>query len=338
MNEHDQRAQTLRIPPSGIASRAGDFADLHFLSASFNGTGRGVTSASVSGLVARGVKVLSPALTATAVHLLVLLVEHVYDADRWQSGRLTVLPGNRRLALMLGIDERSVRRLLRLLEDNRWLVRRYTNTNRRSGDAGIDLRPLAARLAELHEAVAFLEEEIQAARVEDIDLRDDVPKRNVESAQGDSNDHLESYKLNPSSSNSVQGREGVKPDADPICGADDLELIAAVVQASPTLQANLTPAELMDAIGEDPSPQTIHAVARSVSWIMQSQVRLRHFVWKTALEQHGWAAIAAVCVAVDRRGVKNPAGYLHSMLQASELRRTIWLNLKALADQEAGHA
>ncbi len=114
-------------------------------------------------------------------------------------------------------------------------------------------------------------------------------------------------------------------------------LIAAMVQGSPSLQANLTPAELMDALSENPTSSAIQAVARAVNWMMTNQVRLRAVVWKEALQTHGWAAMAAVCIAVDRHGVKNPAGYLHSMFKASHLRRTIRLNLRALIDQEIGH-
>ncbi len=325
---------TQSLSPTGIAARAKEFPKLAFLANSFNGTNDGVTAASVAGLVLKGIKVLSPALPSTTVHLLSLLVEHVYDSDRWLTGKLTVMPGNRRLARMMSCDERHIRRLLRLLEDNHWIVRVYSNTNRRSGDAGIDLRPLAARLAELHEAVIFLEDQIKAEREENIEVRNDALERREESSQGDSDVPLESYNLNPGSMNLVQRPGSVSG----VSNSDDQALIVAMVKGSPSLQANMTPAELMDALSDNPSPSAVQAVARSVNWMMTNQVRLRAVVWKDALQTHGWAAMAAVCVAVDRHGVKNPAGYLHSMFKASHLRRTIRLNLRALIEQEAGHA
>ena len=130
--------------PRGIASRACNFAELESSSESYRGM-EGISSAAVTGMVLRGVRVLCPALTPSAVHLLALLAEHVYQADRWRTGKLRVTASNGRLAHMLGVSERAVRRLLALLEANRWIVRRYNNANRRGDIAGIDLRPLAAR-------------------------------------------------------------------------------------------------------------------------------------------------------------------------------------------------
>ena len=79
----------------GLANRSDTFPDLE---ASARGASApGATTASVTGLVLRGVKVLTPALTPAAVHLLALLVEHVHGDDRWRLGRLRVVPSNARL-------------------------------------------------------------------------------------------------------------------------------------------------------------------------------------------------------------------------------------------------
>ncbi|SOD99419.1 Replication protein C N-terminal domain-containing protein [Caenispirillum bisanense] len=149
--------------PAGIARRTETYAELE---ASARGVSApGVTTAAVTGLVLRGVKVLTPALTPAAVHLLALLVEHVHGDDRWRLGRLRVVPSNARLAAMMGTCGRGIRRLLSLLEANHWIVRRYTASNRRSRpQAGIDLAPVAARLADLREAVVWVAEEGREAR------------------------------------------------------------------------------------------------------------------------------------------------------------------------------
>ncbi|WP_156488261.1 hypothetical protein [Thalassospira xiamenensis] len=57
-----------------------------------------------------------------------------------------------------------------------------------------------------------------------------------------------------------------------------------------------------------------------------------------ALDKHGWAALAAVVVAVDRQGVRDPASYLYSMLKAARLRDTVRHSLRALESQEGGYA
>lgn len=116
----------------------------------------GVTTAAVTGLIARAVKVLCPALSPAAVHLLILLVEHVHGDEKWRQGRLRVIPSNARLAMMLGTCERRVRSLLALLEANHWIIRRYTEANRRNRpEAGMDLAPVAAPLDRLAAAVGI---------------------------------------------------------------------------------------------------------------------------------------------------------------------------------------
>mgnify|MGYP006902922039 CR=1 FL=1 len=80
------------------------------------------------------------------------------------------------------------------------------------------------------------------------------------------------------------------------------------------------------------------AVSRAVSWLLCSQVRLRPQLWQSAIRAHGWAALAAVLVAVDRQGVRDPAAYLCTMLRSSCLRETVGHNLRALIVQAPGHA
>ncbi|KJS45743.1 MAG: hypothetical protein VR70_00165 [Rhodospirillaceae bacterium BRH_c57] len=82
--------------------------------------------------------------------------EHVHGDEKWRQGRLRVIPSNARLAMMLGTCERRVRSLLALLEANHWIIRRYTEANRRNRpEAGIDLAPVAARLDRLAAAVGI---------------------------------------------------------------------------------------------------------------------------------------------------------------------------------------
>ncbi|HAI30383.1 MAG TPA: hypothetical protein DCM48_12705, partial [Thalassospira sp.] len=86
---------------TGIAERTDTYKELLSLADSFNGTAD-VTTASVVGLVSRAIAQRSPCLTDLSVRLLIVLIEHVYDEKSWRSGRLTVFPGNRRLAEITG--------------------------------------------------------------------------------------------------------------------------------------------------------------------------------------------------------------------------------------------
>ena len=344
---------------TGIAARTDTYEDLLRLADSFGGA-REVTTASVVGLVSRAIAQRSPCLTDLSVRLLVVLIEHVYDEKAWRSGRLTVFPGNRRLAEITGKNERSIRRALSLLEANHWIIRRYTETNTRaSGNAGIDLRPVAARLYELRQAENFLDEKIEAAREYKRQERDDLArmeaqqkpvsetqkehKEHKESGGADTSVHHKSYKLNPGSTNLVQsgasqatlghGSNSSFNDIDV-----DTEILFLMVQSSPTLQKQLTAAELCELVGPEPSGAAIQSVVSAVRWILTNQVKLRPAVWRVALDKHGWAALAAVVVAVDRQGVRDPASYLYSMLKAARLRDTVRHSLRALERQEGGYA
>lgn len=341
---------------TGIAERTDTYKDLLSLADSFNGA-NDVTTASVVGLVSRAIAQRSPCLTDLSVRLLIVLIEHVYDEKAWRSGRLTVFPGNKRLAEITGKNERSIRRALALLEANHWIIRRYTETNTRaSGNAGIDLRPVAARLYELRQAENFLEEKIEASRERKRQERDDLARlearKKVEESQSkeqkesggeDSSVHRKSYKLNPGSSNLVQSGAsqatlGQRSD-NSISDIDvDTEILFLMVQASPSLQKQLSAAELCELVGPEPSGDAIQSVVSAVRWILTNQVKLRPAVWRVALDKHGWAALAAVVVAVDRQGVRDPASYLYSMLKAARLRDTVRHSLRALESQEGGYA
>jgi hypothetical protein len=335
--------------PRGIAQRACDFAELENTAQSYVGMER-VSSAAVTGLVLRGVRILCPALTPSAVHLLALLAEHVYQADRWRTGRLRVTASNGRLAHMLGVSERAVRRLLALLEANHWLVRRYNQGNRRGDIAGIDLRPLAARLGDLQQAEMAVAEAAAERRARIREVRDDVGthtkdrERTQCATQEDPNVRLKSYNINPGLTDLVQGQaegEGGKracskapsPDIE-----DDQKLILLMAEASPTLQRQLAPDELQELLEAEPSPRTLIAVSRAVTWLLRGHVPLRPPVWRSAVKRHGWAALAAVLVAVDRQGVRDPAAYLTAMLRSSCLRETVRHNLRALRIQAPGRA
>ena len=307
----------------------------------------GISSAAVTGMVLRGVRVLCPALTPSAVHLLALLAEHVYQADRWRTGKLRVTASNGRLAHMLGVSERAVRRLLALLEANRWIVRRYNNANRRGDIAGIDLRPLAARLGELQHAEMVVAKEAAErrakAKAERVDVVDEQC-RTKPATQQDSNVHLKSYTLNPGLTDLVQDqaeRKGGK--ALPLSSLStkfdaDQNLVLLMAEASPTLQRQLAPENLQELLDARPTPQTFLAVSRAITWLLRGHIRLRPAFWQRALQQHGWAALAAVLVAVDRQGVRDPAAYLCAMLRSTCLRETVVHNLRALLSQTTGHA
>jgi hypothetical protein len=346
--------ETKSVP--GLAGRTESYGDLLALCDGFTGC-NDVTTASVVGLISRAISCLSPCLTDLSVRVLILLIEHVYDVRAWRSGRLTVWPGNRRLAELTGKNERSIRRALSLLEANHWIVRRYSVTNRRSdGNAGIDLRPVAARLHELRQAAEFLERKIESAREQAKAERDDLEMTKAsqaaslsldevskESGVVDASVHLKSYKINPGSTNLVQdGASQATPGQRSCPEISDLdvdgEILFLMVQASPTLQKQLTAAELCDLVGPAPSAASIQSVVAAVRWTLSNQIKLRPSVWQFAQAKHGWAALAAVMVAVDRQGVRDPAGYLYAMLKSARLRDTVRHNLRAVEQQESGHA
>jgi hypothetical protein len=254
------------------------------------------------------------------------------------------------LAELTGKNERSIRRALCLLEANHWIVRRYSASNRRSdGNAGIDLRPLAARLHELRQAAEFIEQKIESAREQAKAERDDLAMTNepddgaIESGVVDISVLLKSYKINPGSTNLVQGGATQATSGQRSCPtisslAVDSEILFLMVQASPTLQKQLTAAELCDLMGPEPSSASVQAVATAVKSILSRHIKLRPAVWQVALAKHGWAALAAVMVAVERHGVRDPAGYLYAMLKSARLRDTVRHNLRAIEQQESGRA
>ncbi len=109
-------------------------------------------------------------------------------------------------------------------------------------------------------------------------------------------------------------------------------------KGSPTLQRQLESAHLEELLCGEPSHTALQDVSRSIGWLVRQYVRIRPDAWQKAVERHGWAALAAVLVAVDRQGIKNPGAYLFSMLQSSILRQTIHHNLRSLCRQGGGNA
>lgn len=382
-HEQDIVIDLAQVP--GLAVRPTDFEQLETLCTAFDGA-NGFTTAAVTGLVLRTIRriehfdvdgVSQGPLPLAAVLLLAQLVEMVYDDKggliRWSSGEarsLMVFPGNGYLERMMGVEQRTIRRLLKLLEEHHWIVRRYNKGNKRKDVGGIDLRPLAARLQQLQEAWMTLTRDrqiaLELARAERDDLEalqmaalsaaagglsalqdggedgDETSivitsKEQKGSGREDRDVHLKSYKLrNPGSTSPVQkGAPQVEGGVaasrtGPNRFVPDDELMALMVAASPTLQRSLGAGELIN-----PSPV---AVARAVTWILRSEVKLRPGAWEAGIKQHGFAALAAVVVAVDREGVDNPAGYLHAMLKAARLRTTVMHSLRRLLNQPTGRA
>ncbi|WP_176525348.1 helix-turn-helix domain-containing protein [Caenispirillum bisanense] len=282
----------------------------------------------MTGLVLRGVKVLTPALTPAAVHLLALLVEHVHGDDRWRLGRLRVVPSNARLAAMMGTCERGIRRLLSLLEANHWIVRRYTASNRRSRpQAGIDLAPVAARLADLREAVAWVAEEGRDARRQADAERPDGRKE--QSGREDKSVLLKSYSRTPKPSASVQPAEA---------GADASavgELVSLMLHASPRLQGLLSAHDLIDLQRPRPPAPALNRLTVVVG-VFVRELGLSSGIWTEALARHGWAALAAAVVVMERQEVKRRAGYLRSMLRHPKLADTVRHSLRRLVDGGRG--
>jgi hypothetical protein len=308
----------------GIASRSDTYADL--VEDVRGARAEGVTTAAVTGLVLRGVRVLAPALSPAAVHLLALLCEHVYGDDRWRKGKLTVCPGNARLALMMGRSERDVRRLLNLLEANHWIIRRYSASNRRSGQAGIDLAPVAARLTELREAVTWVSEAVQDAR--DQAAAERLDGGMDQSAQEDGSVLLKSYTGNPDLKGLVQA-DGGQADCRP--RGSDGALIALMVEASPVLQEQLGPNDVLALMGARPPSVVLTRLANAVGHIVRCRIGLKADAWTEGLTKHGWAAMAAAIVAVERQGVKRRAGYLRTMLRYPQLTDTVSHSLRRLS-------
>lgn len=307
---------------AGIARRTETFPELEATARDVSAPG--VTTAAVTGLVLRGVKVLTPALTPAAVHLLALLVEHVHGDDRWRLGRLRVVPSNARLAAMMGTCERGIRRLLSLLEANHWIVRRYTASNRRSRpQAGIDLAPVAARLADLREAVAWVAEEgREARRLADAERSDG---RTEETGREDKSVPLNSYSGNPKPTASVQPAEPRTAD----------ELVSLMLHASPRLQGLLSPHDLIDLQRPRQPGPALNRLTAAVG-VFVRELGLSSGIWTEALARHGWAALAAAVVVMERQGVKRRAGYLRSMLRHPKLAETVCHSLRRLGDGGRG--
>lgn len=308
---------------AGVARRSDTYPDLE--TSSRGAAVPGVSTAAVSGLVARAVKVLCPALSPAAVHLLILLVEHVHGDDKWRQGRLRVIPSNARLARMLGTCERGVRRLLALLEDNHWIVRRYTEANRRSRpEAGIDLAPVAARLADLRRAADWVAEEGREARRQSDAERDDAHRDDAgrdtwiaESSPEDGSVPLKSYSGNP---------EPTAPVQPPGVG----DLLSLMLHASPRLQAALAPGDLVDLLSPRPPGPALNRLAAAVGFFVR-EIGFSGGAWAEGVRRHGWAALAAAVVVMERQEVRRRPGYLRVMLRHPRLADTVRHSLRRLS-------
>ena len=314
----------------------------------------GYASIKAFALVGMAFSLLEPDLRGKAKEVLIVLIQHT-QRDTWKTGNVKTTISNARLAGLCGLTERSARRLLGQLEKHGWLVRRYTNANQRYGAGGIDLRPLARRLPELENALVEFDDKKRKERErlseERIDLPaptgnpdDPDPEKSFRARRVDRDVHLNLYNKTFGLTDLVQGQaEGRRPSPPPVQShtaraESDKDLVCLMTEASPTLQRQLSRDHLEELLCGDPSPSAIQEVSRSIVWLLRQYVRIRPEVWQKAVAKHGWAALAAVLVAVDKRGIKNPAAYLYSMLQSSILRETIHHNLRALSQQDGGHA
>jgi hypothetical protein len=341
------------VVAKGFVKRAGNFEAVNMLAEEFAGE-PGYASIKAFALVGMAFSLLEPDLPGKAKEVLIVLIQHT-QRDTWKTGNVKTTISNARLAGLCGLTERSARRLLGQLEEHGWLVRRYTNANQRYGAGGIDLRPLARRLPELENALVEFDDKKRKERErlneERIDLPapaespdDPDPEKSFRARRVDTDVHLNLYNKTSGLTDLVQGQaEGGRTSPPPVqfhsSRADsDMDLVCLMTEASPTLQRQLSRDHLEELLCGDPSPSAIQEVSRSIVWLLRQYVRIRPEVWQKAVAKHGWAALAAVLVAVDKRGIKNPAAYLYSMLQSSILRETIHHNLRALSQQDGGHA
>jgi len=338
----------------GFVKRAENFESVNMLAEQFEGDPH-YASIRAGSLVGGAFTLVEPDLPGKAEKVLHVLVQHT-PREAWKSGKVIKCTlSNARIAGLCGINKRSVVRLLALLEERGWLVRRYTRANQRYGAGGIDLRPLARRLPELEAAYARFNDELREERERLHEERLDIPAP-VESAEDpepdkvtsasrhDTSDNLNLYNKTSGLTDLVQEQaEGCRPCPPPLPTqaepeASDKDLVCLMAEASPTLQRQLAPAHLSELLCGEPSHTALQDVSRSIGWLVRQYVRIRPEAWQKAVERHGWAALAAVLVAVDRQGIKNPGAYLFSMLQSSILRRTVHHNLRSLCRQGGGHA
>jgi hypothetical protein len=220
-----------------------------------------------------------------------------------------------------------MRRHLALLEAHGWLIRRYAYANRRLTREALDLRPLGARLDELMAGAAEVDAAIELHRRNLATEYDDtgavaeaIADIAPESALADENDRAESTSLNPPSIDGVQAQQSSlgAPDR-------DNELVTLMVAGSGTLQHSLGAADL-----DDPDPVRI---VRAVSYIAEQhgiRRRIDPALWNRAIRTHGLAALAAVLIAIERPGVRDPAAYLAGMLRRPRLRETVIHSLRLI--------
>ncbi|WP_460926182.1 helix-turn-helix domain-containing protein [Novispirillum itersonii] len=291
-----------------------------------------MTTARVVSLVLSGVRIVTPDLSLGAGFLLARLCEYVFDAARWASGDLIVTPGNATLAASLGVAPRHVSRLLGELEAAGWIIRRYNRANRRCLSAGLDLRPVAARVEHLRQAVAAVKAELASRYAEAEDSAESeeadaagYPQTDL-SGRDDGSVTLK-YLTKKSKQDSVQAFRGVQT----LPGADDSQLVGLMVLASPTLQRVLSPTDQIALSSPDTASVALGALTRAVSWLVRQELALQGSVWASALRKHGITALAAAVVAIERHGVRNRAAYLRGMLGREGLRLTVRHSLGALS-------
>lgn len=337
----------------GRCNRPDDYDALEDMALQYEGR-PGLCTAQVLGLVLRTVhrvrhRETGARLSARAAQLLAILVDHVWatrgqQRNRWEDGDLVIRPGNARLAMILDVDERIVRRALAELEDHWWLIRRYTHLNHRGGDAGgIDLRPLAARLDELlmvqqagADALVARYEAMTSEHDDRIHVMDsetgEMCSDRIMESRGEDRTIRRKYKVkNPQASPVQKGAsqvsEGVSPEGGHMPATPDAEL-AFLMRQSPTVNAYLPP----DVAGSA-SPEQI---VRAVLAILSTEFKLSASAWSFALRQYGWAALAAVVCAADKgldaRGkpIVDRTRYLAGMLKRSNLHATVVHSLRHL--------
>ncbi len=254
----------------GRATRHDTYVETCRLADTFQGLRREdkITTAAVAGMIRRGFFGIID--DDGEMTVLIDLVESIWDAARWISADLTVHISMDRL-------------------------------RKRTG--GIDLRPLAARLAELIDAEQALEAQLARERMEkrmEVDDLEEVEvamevmhesEKKKESTMVDT-DGRYSFLQSPSQKESVSkvapqervgaGSEKGKRAVDP---ASEREIMNLMIANSVLLAKSMNPVDY-----ENPSPVT---VGRAVIGLLRSHGVFREIkpaLWNAAVERHGLAA------------------------------------------------
>lgn len=233
------------------------------------------------------------------------------DGGGWRAGKPATRIRNRTLSADLRISTRTLQRRLAALESAGWLWRSYSADFHRAGfDAGIDLRPLVARLAEIADVGRF------AARAEWAEKGESVMPHDSSSDDAPlqiQNQILKKEAAQPTHTMAADSAAGISP-----CHELGVVAEAPAYTRTPAPEVGKAVA-LLKQLAPDLDPKNLRRWASDLA----RETQIPAVAWDAGVRRHGVLHAAALLLgAVHDRNVRNLVGYVRGGLRKQPLGDT----------------